>query len=67
MTKKNKLFVALAPFLALFGVAVLVAVLIRSAKSHKGNRVSFLKMVWYEIKFLFSFGKFVPSISVDED
>lgn len=53
-------YAAFIPFLALFAVAVLVAVVIRSAKSHKENNISFWKMIWYEIKFLFSFGKFVP-------
>lgn len=54
------------PFLVLFALAVLVAIVIRSAKSYKANNVSFLSMLWYEIKFLFSFAKFAPSFSVDE-
>lgn len=53
-------FASLVPFLALFAAAVLIAVVIRSAKSHKANGVSFLSMLWYEIKFLFSFAKFAP-------
>lgn len=57
--KKNK-FAAMMPFLALFAVAVLIAVVIRSARSHNENNISFWKMIWFEIKFLFSFGKFVP-------
>lgn len=65
MTKK-KFYAAVVPFLAFFAVAVLVAVVIRSAKSHKRNNVSFLAMVWYELKFLFSFGEFVPSIEVEK-
>lgn len=48
------------PLLALFAVAVLVCVVIRSAKSYKENNISFLSMVWYEIKFLFSFAAFAP-------
>ena len=54
------------PLLAVLAVAVLVAVVIRSVRSHKGNNISLWAMLWYEIKFLFSFGKFVPQIEVDQ-
>jgi hypothetical protein len=60
---KHKTFRRLVPFLVLFAVAVLVVVLVRSISSAKRNNVPYLKMVWYEIKFLFSFEPFAPSIA----
>jgi hypothetical protein len=50
--KTNKKYL---PLLALFGAAVLVVVVLRSATNAQRNAVPFLKMLWFEIRFLFSF------------
>ena len=55
-----KRYKKIIPFLALFALAVLAVILIRSVKEAKDNNVSYFKVVWYEIKFLFSFASFAP-------